>query len=418
MKKVLLFSRILAGLVFVFSGFVKAIDPAGSAIKFEEYFIAFHFDFLVFAAMPLAIILSTAEFMIGLNLIAGLRMKITAWLLLIFMSYFTILTFILALTNPVSDCGCFGDAVKLTNWQTFWKNIVLLGPTLVIFLNRKRYPPFAKPTAEWVLSGMNLAMAFLLSVYCLRHQPLMDFRPYVAGTSIPDKMTIPEGSPMDQYETILVYQKKGIKQEFTESNFPWQDTTWKWVETRQKLISKGYEPPIHDFSITDPSGDDITQQVLDESGYTFLIIAPFLEEANKKGLERMNNIALRASELGFPVYCLTSSTNDQIRKFKESFQPAFVVCTTDETTLKTIIRANPGLLLLQKGTILAKWNFRDAPLPGLLQVNMLSVIIGDQQQSTEIFRIALLTMAVVLVYSFFILLLPSARLLQADGQSH
>jgi uncharacterized membrane protein YphA (DoxX/SURF4 family) len=137
MKFIFLISRIFIGLVFLFSGFVKAIDPFGSAIKFSEYFEAFHIDFLAFAALPLAILLSATELMIGLNLLAGLRMRFTAWLLLVFMSYFTLLTLVLAFTNPVSDCGCFGDALKLTNWQTFGKNIILFLPTLAVFFTGK-----------------------------------------------------------------------------------------------------------------------------------------------------------------------------------------------------------------------------------------------------------------------------------------
>ncbi len=406
MRTLMLTSRIFAGLVFIFSGFVKAVDPMGFAIKFEEYFIAFHLDFLAFTALPLAVLISAAELMIGLNLLTGLRMKITAWLLLIFMSFFTLLTFVLALTNPVSDCGCFGDAVKLTNWQTFWKNIILFVPALVIFLNRKKFPPFSSRVFEWMLSGMNFLIAVCISLYCIRHQPLLDFRPYTLGANIPEKMIIPEGAPADQYETFLVYEKNGIKQEFTESNFPWQDTTWKWVETRQNLISKGYEPPIHDFSITDETGSDITELVLTDSGYTFLIIAPFLEKASEKGMHRMNDLALRARDLGFRTYCLTSSTNDRITQFTSSFQPAFSVCTADETTLKTIIRANPGLLVLRKGTILAKWNYTDVPDAGEIKADLLSFLLDNQRVSDERSVVIILVLAVALLYTCIMFIKP------------
>jgi hypothetical protein len=399
MKKLLFLSRVFAGLVFVFSGFVKAIDPIGFAIKFEEYFMAFHLEILIFVAIPLAIFLSAAEFMIGLNLLAGIRLRITSVLLLIFMSFFTVLTFILALTNPVSDCGCFGDAVKLTNWQTFYKNIILMIPTLFIFINRNKTGRFASPSREWTLAGMNFLFAAAISLYCIRYQPLLDFRPYRTGTTIPEKMTVPEGAPADVYETVLVYQKNGIKQEFSESNFPWQDTTWKWVETRQTLIKKGYEPPIHDFSITTEEGLDITENILQDSGYTFLIIAPFLEKSSSKGMERMNQIALKASEMGFPVYCLTASPGDQIIKFKENFHPVFQFCTTDETTLKTIIRANPGLLVLREGTILGKWNHADAPDPGRLKTNLLSYLISRHTDSEESSIVVILALAVILFYA-------------------
>ena len=398
MKTLLFVSRIFAGLVFVFSGFVKAVDPSGSAIKFEEYFLSFHLDFLVFAALPLAVILSAAELMIGLNLLAGLRMRITAFLLLIFMSFFTVLTFILALTNPVSDCGCFGDALILTNWQTFWKNIILLVPTLFIFIHRERYSRFAAPSLEWGLTGINFLLAVLVSAWCLRHQPLLDFRPYTVGASIPEKMSVPEGAPADVYHTILVYERNGVRQEFTESNFPWQDSTWKWVETRQTLLKKGYEPPIHDFSITDEEGLELTERILQDSSYTFLIVAPFLEKASGKGLQRMNDLALRASDLGFPVYCLTSSPTHQIGEFKETFQPAFQVCTTDETTLKTIIRANPGLLVLREGIILGKWNHADIPDPKDIRSDFMSYLMERHRRSGERTALVILALSVLVFY--------------------
>jgi len=397
MKIVGLISRILTGLVFVFSGFVKALDPIGSSIKFTEYFESFHLGFLIFSSLPLAILMSAAEFMIGLNLLAGIRMKFTAWILLIFMAFFTGLTFILALTNPVSDCGCFGDALKLTNWQTFLKNGILIIPAVVVFIRRRNYHPFSKPSAEWGIAGFNFLFSCIISAYCIIHQPILDFRPYRAGTFIPDQMTIPEGAPADQYETILIYEKDGLKKEFTDKNFPWQDSTWKWVETKQKLVKRGYEPPIHDFSITSPEGEDITEAVLSDSNYIFLILAPDLETASKKGLQDLNTFALKCRELGFVPIGLTSSPNNQIARYKEEYQPDYDFCTADETTLKTIIRANPGLMLLHKGTILGKWNHRDAPSAGELSSHLLSLVILREHRRIEILKVTVIALLVSLL---------------------
>jgi hypothetical protein len=399
MKIIIFISKVFVGLVFVFSGFVKAVDPAGFAIKLEEYFMAFHLHFLISMALPFAILLIAAEMMIGLNLLVGLRMKFTAWLLFIFMSYFTILTFILALTNPVSDCGCFGDALILSNWQTFGKNIVLFVPTIIIFINRNKFSQVFPLFPEWTLAGVNYIFSVLLSAYCLIHQPILDFRPYKIGNSIPEKMTVPVGAPIDVYETLLVYEKNGRKQEFTESNFPWQDTTWKWVETRQKLISKGDEPPIHDFSITDVDGTDITEQVLTDGNYVFLIIAPKLNTASIKGMLKMNDMAMKANNFGFNTYCLTSSTNSEIDDFRNRFKPVYKICTTDETTLKTIIRANPGILVLREGTILGKWNFRDAPDTKELKADMISYLLDRYRSSYEFTIVLLLAIFILLFYS-------------------
>ena len=397
MKSIILVSRILVGLVFVFSGFVKAIDPSGSAIKFEEYFLAFHLDFLTGIVMPLAILQNSAELMVGLNLLAGIRLKLTSWFLLIFMLFYLVLTLVLALTNPVTDCGCFGDALKLTNWQTFAKNAILIVPTVLIFIYRNNYRHLPI-TADWLLAAANFILPTLLSVYCLIHQPLLDFRPYKTGISIPEKMIIPAGAATDKYDTELVYQKDGIQKSFSESNYPWQDTTWKWVETKQKLISRGYEPPIHDFSITSPRGEDITSRVLTDSNYVLLIIAPKLEKASKKGMNKMNELSMKANNLGFDVYCLTSSVSQQIDIFTHASKPAFTICTSDETTLKTIIRANPGLILLREGTILGKWNFPDAPAANEFRANPLSLILEKDRSTHEKSIVVILIFGILLFY--------------------
>jgi uncharacterized membrane protein YphA (DoxX/SURF4 family) len=397
----MLLARIFAGLVFVFSGFVKAIDPDGFAIKLTDYFMAFHMEFFNVIAYPTALFFSSMELMIGLNLIFRLRMKFTAWVLLLFMSYFTILTFILAITNPVTDCGCFGDALKLTNWQTFGKNVILFIPTLIIFINRKKFNNQYTASAEWFLASVNYILPILLSVYCLKHEPILDFRPYETGTYIPDKMIVPEGAPVDQYETTLVYEKKGVKQEFNENNLPWQDTTWKWVETKQKLLKKGYEPPIHDFTITTLSGEDITRNVLNDSNYIFLIVAQKLEKSPLRDLRKMNDIAVKAHGLGIKTYCLTSSATQQIEDFIGQFQPVFTVCTGDETTLKTILRSNVGLLLLKQGTILAKSNARDALGAGKVQKNMTEAVLIRQNALLETLKVILLLLLLIMMYLHF-----------------
>jgi hypothetical protein len=401
MKWILTAARLISGLVFVFSGFVKAIDPMGSAIKFEEYFMAFNIEFLGFIALPMAVLLSSAELMIGLNLLAKVRILFTSWLLIIFMTFFTILTFILAVSNPVSDCGCFGDAIKLTNWQTFYKNIILFVPALIVFVFRKKFSETASAFTEWYLSSVNFVMPILLSIFCLLHEPLLDFRPYETGTHIPTAMVLPPDAPLDQYETILVYEKDGIVKEFNESNFPWQDSTWKWVETRQKLIFKGDEPPIHDFSLTTLEGDDITENVLSDSGYIFLIIAPGLTDASHKGLDKMNEIAMASAAVNIRTYCLTSSPQPEIDNFGEIFKPAFELCTTDETTLKTILRSNPGLVLLKSGTIIGKWSFRDAPEPGEINENLIGFVLSEKTKSLEKLAIIVLSLLMLFFYSAF-----------------
>ncbi|MBN2349831.1 MAG: DoxX family membrane protein [Bacteroidales bacterium] len=363
MKIVRIISRLVVGLVFIFSGFVKAVDPLGSAYKFMDYFEAFRLSFFDHLSLPLAIILSTLELLIGINLLLGIRMKITSWLLLIFMSYFTLLTFILAIYNPVSDCGCFGDAIILTNWQTFWKNIILFVPVLIIFISRRKYIPFYPDITEWILAAALIIFGISISLYSYRHLPLLDFRPYKTGASIPEGMEIPEGMPIDEYETTLIYEKNGVQEEFTMENYPWKDSTWTWVETRQTLVKKGYEPPIHDFTLTTIEGEDYTENLLYDSDYSLLMVAYDLSKTNIEAIKKANEIALSCAERNCTFYCITSSTNEEIENLRNTLPVEFSIYTGDEITLKTIIRSNPGLLLIRNGIILGKWGFRDFPPP-------------------------------------------------------
>jgi uncharacterized membrane protein YphA (DoxX/SURF4 family) len=372
MKLLKIISTLFVGSVFVFSGFVKAVDPQGTMFKFGDYFEAFHLEFLNPLSLILAILLCTVELVTGLNLLFGIRIRITSWILMIFMSGFTIITLKLAINNPVSDCGCFGDAIILTNWQTFWKNIILFVPTVFIFLNRNSFPVLNRIYTEWLLTFVFFISGIILAIYSNYHLPLLDFRPYKTGVNIPEEMIIPEGSPVDEYEFSFIYQKDGKQKEFTIENLP--DSTWQWMETRQKLISEGYVPPIHDFSITTLAGDEITRKVLSDPGYSFLIIAYDLNKTDIKAFKRLNELSREADSAECRFYCLTSSTYDIIDKFISQVKPDFQIYTADNITLKTIIRSNPGLMLLKEGTILGKWHSRN--IPERINGNLMSYSIG------------------------------------------
>ena len=231
MKSIRIFARIIAGSVFIFSGFVKGIDLAGSTIKFGEYFQAFHMDFLHSLSFPLAFLFPAAEFLIGVSLLFALKPRIGTWGFLLFMSLFTPLTLILAVFNPVRDCGCFGDAILLTNWQTFFKNLILLTLAIYLFIERGKLSGRFTAFTQWMLLFFYFLIFTGLSVYSYEHLPLFDFRPYKTGTHIPDKMIIPEGAPQDQYKTILIYEKNGIKKEFSMDYFLniflWQRPTYQ-----------------------------------------------------------------------------------------------------------------------------------------------------------------------------------------------
>jgi hypothetical protein len=349
--------RIIIGLVFIFSGTVKAIDPLGSAYKFHDYFQAFNIAFLNNLSLPLTIFLCTAEFIAGFSVLTGFRLKTGILGVLVLMTIFTPLTLILALTNPVSDCGCFGDAIHLTNWQTFGKNIVLIILAIVLYAERKQVKALYNKTLEWSIVTGVIVLFILFSLANIRYLPAIDFLPYKKGVKIADKMIIPPGVRADQYRTTFVYEKDGIKKEFNLNNYPSDDSTWKFVDQISVLIKSGYKPPIHDFIITSLDGEDITQKVLSYPGYTVLMISKKLKEAGTKRLTKGFELGKYCIANGINFYVLTSSGTDEVRRYNIRL----LFCTLDETTLKTMIRANPGYILLKEGTIVGKWSFANVP---------------------------------------------------------
>lgn len=395
MKYARIIARILVGLVFIFSGFVKGIDPMGSVIKFSEYFETFHLTWLNSSVLFLAILQSTAEFLIGVALLTGLRMRVTAWATLIFMGFFLILTFYIAVANPVTDCGCFGDALVITNWQTFYKNIVLMALAVFIFYSRNKYKPYASRLNEWGLVVFFAIVGAAISVYCYKHLPIMDFRPYSVGTHIPSKMIMPADKEPDQYESTLIYEKNGVKKEFTINNLP--DSTWTWKETKSKLVKKGYTPPIHGFSIVTKTDEDITQTVLKDTSYSFIFIAQNANSITGQQWQAIQNYFYFLQGTGNKFYVLTSTPPGTVEQLKVNYKLHFDFDYTDETVLKTIIRSNPGLMLLKDGVVLGLWHHNDFPKPEYFKGNILSTVLTDYNKSLEWKRILILSLAFVIL---------------------
>lgn len=360
-------ARIVLGLTFIFSGFVKGIDPWGSAYKFTDYFNAFQIPWLTNLAFALGILLAAAEFFLGIAFVFNFFIRITSWFMLAFMVFFTGLTFVIALTNPVTDCGCFGDALVITNWQTFYKNIVLLALAILVFIQRKNFKSKNGPVLSIAFTVMTLTFYFYLVTYSYNHLPIIDFSPYKVGVNIPDAMKIPDGAPKAVYENNFIYKnlKTGEEKEFTEANYPWQDTlNWKFVKMEDPvLVQKGYVPPIHDFRIETPEGEDIKDFFLYDDKFTFIAIASNLQKSNKEGLKKLGELARQAKSKGYNFILLTSTSPDQFEQYNNESGADFDFFNADEITLKTIVRSNPGLILLKKGTILKKYHFNDIPKP-------------------------------------------------------
>lgn len=366
----IILSRLIAGFVFIFSGFVKAVDPLGSTYKFIDYFNAFNMSWLEPAAFSMALVLSAAEFTIGVCLILFIQNKCANWAALIFMAFFTPLTFWLALNDPVHDCGCFGDAIILTNWQTFFKNLAILAAVIISFKYRNAVIRWIKLKTERKVSIIIVLLITGFSLYNYYDLPIIDFRPYKIGTNIPEKMKTPKGTPAhvyEQYFTLMdTINMKMIDIEsqayMADSTYWGTNSNWKFVRSGEpKLIKQGYQPPIHNFSIESISGLDITQEILTDPSYYFIVISYDLKKSRTKHQPAINLLYDQATADGHKFIGLTSSGGGKISTFKNTWNIGYEFYLTDPITLKTIVRANPGLIILHKGTIVAKWNVNSLP---------------------------------------------------------
>ena len=418
---IILISRIFIGLIFIFSGIVKAVDPLGYTYKIIDYFVAFGFPPMEDFSFILAIFFSTAEFILGFGLLIGIYIRLYLYLVILFMLVFTPLTLVLAITNPVTDCGCFGDALVITNWQTFWKNMIIDIPVLILLLNRIKIKDALKGKLAFTINTIGLISIISISIYSFQHLPILDFRPYKIGLNIKEGMQMPEGKEGDLFTSTFLYKNTDTQkiQEFAEDNLNEplsNEQLWEFVDTKTVKIKDGYHPPIHDFGIVNDKFGDITESVLNDSNYTFILVSyrlknsdfnAFLEfEKLRRDLLQYKFIALTAA-LHNEISNLSDSLNlyfkddtsiklvpesrtiylyefeGNIMEFEESEIPEddaytyigtenineeiepltalFNFYNCDPTTLKTIVRANPGLILLKKGTIIQKWHYNDFP---------------------------------------------------------
>ena len=354
--------RIVLAVTLVFSGFVKAVDPMGTAYKLADYLTAMGLSGLLHESVLVAVsvALSAAEFCVGIFLLFAIQRRLASRAAVVFMLVMTPLTLWLAVANPVSDCGCFGDAVVLSNWQTFWKNVVLLVLAVIVAVRPRAMFRFVSESNQWIVINFSILFILIISGVSLYDLPIFDFRPYHIGANLPEGMTVPEGAPQPRFETTFTMEKDGKRQEFGLDNYP--DSTWTFVDSHTVMVSKGYEPPIHDFVLETELGDDITDEVLSDTGYVFLLVAPHLEQADDSRLDLINELYEYSQEQGYPFYGLTASSPDAIVQWRDQTGAEYPFCTVDEITLKTMIRSNPGLLLLHGGTVVRKWSHNFLPV--------------------------------------------------------
>ena len=386
--------RFVLAATFIFSGYVKAIDPLGTLYKLKDYAAAMSLNGLLpdWVLVGVAIALGALEFALGVFMLFAVRRHVVSRITLAFMAAMTVLTLWIFVADPVKDCGCFGDALKLTNGETLLKNIVLSACAALVAWRPVDMARFISRSNQWIVRYYTVAYIVITSVYCLYTLPIFDFRPYHVGMNIKQGMEIPEGAEQPEFESTFLLRKNGETREFTLDNYP--DSTWEYVDTRTVQTKKGYEPPIHDFALTScDTGEDITEQVLTKKGYTFLLVSPRLAVADDSNFGDIDQIYEYAEENGADFYCVTASANDEIERWRDLTGAEYQFCNADETTLKTMIRSNPGLMLLKDGTIIGKWSHNALPQTDDLTAPLQQLTIGKAQNdsTTERLLIVLLT---------------------------
>ncbi|WP_278855421.1 BT_3928 family protein [Leyella stercorea] len=386
--------RFVLAATFIFSGYVKAIDPLGTLYKLKDYAAAMSLNGLLpdWVLVGVAIALGALEFALGVFMLFAVRRHVVSRIMLAFMTAMTALTLWIFVADPVKDCGCFGDALKLTNGETLLKNIVLIACAALVAWRPVDMARFISRSNQWIVRYYTVAYIVITSVYCLYTLPIFDFRPYHVGMNIKQGMEIPEGAEQPEFESTFLLRKNGETREFTLDNYP--DSTWEYVDTRTVQTKKGYEPPIHDFALTAcDTGEDITEQVLTKKGYTFLLVSPRLAVADDSNFGDIDQIYEYAEENGADFYCVTASANDEIERWRDLTGAEYQFCNADETTLKTMIRSNPGLILLKDGTIIGKWSHNALPQTDDLTAPLQQLTIGKAQNdsTTERLLIVLLT---------------------------
>ena len=356
-------ARTLLALTFLFSGFVKAVDPLGTVYKIQDYLhegFGGIFQWAIPASGVAAVCLIALEWLLGIAMLLNVRTQWTSWITLLFYCIMTPLTLYIAIANPVSDCGCFGDALVITNWQTFWKNIILLLLSICLVICRKAIPELFSWWMEIIITLAALGSVAGIMGYSYTHLPQIDFRPYKVGNHIPTLMEIPDDAEVDQYEITLIYAKDGKEQTFTLENYPKGDPEWTFVDQKSVLIKKGYVPPIHDFEIETLEGDYITQDILESEEPIALVVMYDLTKTDTTQLEKLMHMIHEYPR----VYFLTASGEEEIFAFAEELgwdeeTTYSTFCFTDPITLKTIVRANPGVIVVQNGTIIDKYNLKN-----------------------------------------------------------
>ena len=368
-RNLIWFCRIAVGLLFIFSGLIKANDPLGFSYKLEEYFEVFHLTVFNSLALSLAIFLCALEMLFGFALLIGARGKQVAWALLLLIIFFTFLTFYSAAFKVVQTCGCFGDAIPLTPWQSFSKDLVLLLLIIYIFVNKNLITPLFGKKTENAMLLLAIILSFGVGIYTYNFLPVIDFLPYKVGANLPDEMKIPENAVPDEFEiTYQLHNKKtGDKKSISSKEYLksgiWKDNNWEIIgEPTSILVKKGFSPKIADLNISDAQGNDYTKELLNNPFYNLIVVAYNLRETDVNGINKINALALNLAEnYNTRTVLLTSASAQDAEAYSKDHKLVTEIFYADGVPLKTMVRANPGVLLMKNGTVIGKWHYHNLP---------------------------------------------------------
>ncbi|MBL7717378.1 MAG: DoxX family protein [Flavipsychrobacter sp.] len=363
MKYLLWLFRIIVGGLFIFSGLVKANDPLGLTYKMQEFFEVLHLTLLNEYAFTFSVLIIAFEIISGVAVLLGYAFRIFSVLMLLLNAWFLFVTAYALFTDKVKECGCFGDCIKISNEETFWKDVVLTAMSLVLFLFSKRVQPVLKGKVGHIVMAVVTLFAFGIQWWALKHLPFHDCLPYKKNANIMEKIQPPADCVPDSFVNIFIYEKGGVQQKFASTDIPWQDTTWVYVDRIDSLVRKGNcEVEIKDFVISDESGADVTQAILSTPGPTYLWFVRDVEKANTSNMDVLKSLIANAQKQNIPFYVLCSAGKGEAAAFrKEHGLENVPFYTLDGVASKTALRSNPGLMLLDKGTIVNKWSYMDYP---------------------------------------------------------
>lgn len=381
------FARIVVGLLFIFSGLIKLNDPVGFSFKLQDYFApeVLNLEFLVPYSLGLAIIIVIVEVILGVTLLLGYMRRLTLWLLLLMIVFFTFLTFYSAYFNKVTDCGCFGDAIPLTPWESFWKDVILLVLIIILFVGRRYIRPIFTTNVRSMVVLVTFLLCLGLGYYVLQHLPIIDFRAYKIGTNIAEGMRVPEDAPKAVYEYKWKFNVNG-KEEIITTTGEYPNVDGEFIDVETRMVKEGYIPPIHDFTI-EKDGTDYTDEFLNRPNL-IVVIAYSVYNTEKEGYKAIKKATDKAKDLGYDVIGLSASTGELTTQLIEDYNLNFDFYFCDETTLKTIVRSNPGILELQNGTITQKYHWNDAGKLKLVQVENPKLMLDTNRLKKDLDSIA------------------------------